>query len=147
MKPVRYPASRSAVAMVRESSKTRYPQGSRCDQTWCRWAWTPVKNDARAGQHSGYDENELRNVSPCFPTSRRIWGANRRSSTRRSSAITTTMLGRAARAWDSSVAVDVLVAGDGAGVGTVPVSARTMPSAGARASTIVFRERRSIRRG
>ena len=50
--------------MVRLSSIEPKPYGASWWSTWWLWEYCPSRNDVRAGQHSGYGENELVNRSP-----------------------------------------------------------------------------------
>ena len=86
---------------VLESSSEGNPYGGRWLHTWWLWVYCPVRKDARAGQHSGYGAKELLNRAPCPAISRRVWGIQRRSSLRMSSAMITTTFGRPAGAVES----------------------------------------------
>ena len=110
MNAVSYPAEDNDVASVRESSKEPYPNCALCHSTPWLWGYIPVRNEARAGQQSGKEENECANVTPSAATRRRRFGVNARSSARMSSAITTTMFGRSggasARAGSGALSAD-----------------------------------------
>src|SRR5690348_4424667 len=92
---VRYPAFCSHTPMLLSGSFNDCipPQAPVLECVPLLWVYSAVTSSARAEQHSGFGENDWRNVTPDPPSRRQVLGRYLRSSARMSSVRNSTMSG------------------------------------------------------